>query len=417
MSVCFGNLMIAAKKLAMISDSPAKSGQELFNQIANLNAWDQARQNYYSWDPESVRIFDWVQQLRAAASFYNYPYPFQLDNEPYSDEVWQKLSEQAQAMTSGFAEGDYILDRIDTWLLESYTLPGRCEVEPGDAVMDCGTYTGNTSLYFAKKTGPAGHVYGFEAASDTFRRYARNMAGHNNVTPINAAVCDASGAVVFSGNTAGARISKGDGFPVTAVSLDDFVQEHDLDRVGFIKMDIEGAEESALLGAKDVIRRFRPKMALSAYHRGDDLLALPRVILELNPDYHFALRHFSRSVYETVLYCIPGPLPADRSVQHDERDLLPPTPQEMAELFFILRPFFMRSLDELCNARKELEKERSGQQEQVHRQIAVSLEIIRRLTNENQQLATTNQHLTLESATLRRLLQKYAGQNSAWTGS
>ncbi len=52
--------------------------------------------------------------------------------------------------------------------------------------------------------------------------------------------------------------------PIT--TLDEFVEQEGLDRVDFIKVDIEGAEELALRGAREVIRRFRPKWSLASYH-------------------------------------------------------------------------------------------------------------------------------------------------------
>ena len=51
-------------------------------------------------------------------------------------------------------------------------------------------------------------------------------------------------------------------------------------------MDIEGAERNAVLGAKETLRRFKPRMALCVYHRPEDLVAIPRTVLDLAPGYH-----------------------------------------------------------------------------------------------------------------------------------
>ena len=72
--------------------------------------------------------------------------------------------------------------------------------------------------------------------------------------------------------------------------------------VGFIKLDIEGAELDALHGAERTIIRDKPFLALSVYHRNGDVLALMTFLHEIVPEYKFWLRHYGPLHYETVLY-------------------------------------------------------------------------------------------------------------------
>ena len=72
---------------------------------------------------------------------------------------------------------------------------------------------------------------------------------------------------------------------VPATTVDVTVQELGLERVDFVKMDIEGSEGLALRGAADTLGRFRPEMALCIYHRYDDAEVLPEVVLDIRPDY------------------------------------------------------------------------------------------------------------------------------------
>lgn len=83
-------------------------------------------------------------------------------------------------------------------------------------------------------------------------------------------------------------------------SIDNVIREP----VTFIKMDIEGAEYQALLGAKNMIAQHKPKLAISVYHKPDDLWELPYLIYTLNPTYTFYLRHYSLDSNEIVLYAI-----------------------------------------------------------------------------------------------------------------
>lgn len=88
---------------------------------------------------------------------------------------------------------------------------------------------------------------------------------------------------------------------VEAAALDDLLGDRE---VTFIKMDIEGAEAEALRGAQKIITEQKPKLAISVYHNPEDILTIPQLILEYNPDYKFYLRHYSFSNYDTVLYAI-----------------------------------------------------------------------------------------------------------------
>lgn len=85
--------------------------------------------------------------------------------------------------------------------------------------------------------------------------------------------------------------------PVT--TIDHTVGE---EQIGFIKMDIEGAEFDALHGAKGVIVRDKPLLAISAYHRRGDMLAIMDYLRSLVPEYRFWLRHYSVGIADTVLY-------------------------------------------------------------------------------------------------------------------
>ena len=71
----------------------------------------------------------------------------------------------------------------------------------------------------------------------------------------------------------------------SATTIDAIAEELGLDRVNFIKMDIEGSERYALQGAETVLARYAPRLAIASYHLPDDHEALPRVILDAQPAY------------------------------------------------------------------------------------------------------------------------------------
>lgn len=73
-------------------------------------------------------------------------------------------------------------------------------------------------------------------------------------------------------------------------------------KVTFIKMDIEGSEMKALQGARNLIQTYKPKLAISIYHKWEDLVDIPAYIHELVPEYKLFIRHYFYSPAETVLY-------------------------------------------------------------------------------------------------------------------
>ena len=85
-------------------------------------------------------------------------------------------------------------------------------------------------------------------------------------------------------------------------ALDAFFQNREAPT--FIKMDIEGAEREALAGVEQLIRSHKPKLAICAYHKVEDIYTLPELIRTFRDDYTFYLRHYSDTIYETVLYAV-----------------------------------------------------------------------------------------------------------------
>lgn len=87
---------------------------------------------------------------------------------------------------------------------------------------------------------------------------------------------------------------------IQGITLDSYINDKD---ITFMKIDVEGSEKSLLQGAETVIKRCRPRIALSIYHYPTDIFELPEIAIQLNQDYQFSLGHHSYQQMETVLYC------------------------------------------------------------------------------------------------------------------
>lgn len=196
--------------------------------------------------------------------------------------------------------------------------PYRCiahdrtiQAEEGDIVLDCGGCYGDTALYFAHKVGKSGKVATFEFLPANLEILTRNLALNpqlaERIEVISHPLWSEPDRELFvNGHGPAASVgplaqTSGDQ-SIRTVSIDQIAKRESLPTVDFIKMDIEGAELPALLGAEQTLRRYRPKLAISVYHRLQDFWEVPRYLDSLGLGYQFFLRHFTIHQEETVLY-------------------------------------------------------------------------------------------------------------------
>jgi FkbM family methyltransferase len=182
--------------------------------------------------------------------------------------------------------------------LESYYVDGKhMTIGENDIVFDLGAYNGTFSLVAAKQAAN-GSVYSFEPFEKNSTLLNKNLLLNkiDNVKVINKAVWERTTSIKMHFNPSSPSASsyqKADQmyrdqtreYEVDTTSIDEFVTEHGIERVDFIKMDIEGAERYALKGAIHTIRRHKPKLSICTYHLADDADVLPKIIHSIRPDY------------------------------------------------------------------------------------------------------------------------------------
>ena len=185
------------------------------------------------------------------------------------------------------------------------------KAEEGNVVIDAGGCYGDTALYFAHEVGESGKVYSFEFLPENLVIFEQNMSLNPDLSQrinlVRMPLWSKSGEQLYvEGSGPGTRVSpntsRPDAVRLETLTIDDMVRHEKLDRVNFIKMDIEGAELESLRGAENTIRQFRPKLAISVYHKFNDLWEVPQYIDSLGLGYRFALRHFTIHAEETVLF-------------------------------------------------------------------------------------------------------------------
>ncbi|HVB49855.1 MAG TPA: FkbM family methyltransferase [Burkholderiales bacterium] len=202
----------------------------------------------------------------------------------------------------------------------------RIAPAPGDHVIDAGTCYGDTALAFAASVGPQGRVHGFEIDPDNIaiarHNFSANPALAARLRLHEAALGPVQGKLFRHGSGPGARVSaEPSAHEVRVTSIDRMFDSGEIEKVDFIKMDIEGAELAALRGAQETLRRFRPRLAISVYHQPDDLWRIPAWLDQLGAGYRFHLEHYTIHHEETVLYAQASSSPAQRPVPYIAEDL------------------------------------------------------------------------------------------------
>ena len=69
-------------------------------------------------------------------------------------------------------------------------------------------------------------------------------------------------------------------------------------------MDVEGAEQAVVDGILTLLSQHKPKLAVSVYHKVEDIIDIPLKIKQANPEYKFYLRHYTQGYSETVLFAV-----------------------------------------------------------------------------------------------------------------
>jgi len=205
---------------------------------------------------------------------------------------------------------------LNTFILEQYKYNGisglPIKAEVGDVVVDGGGCWGDTALYFASKVGDSGEVHVFEFLSRNLEILRRNL----NLNPSLKRIINVHEKALWDKPDCQLNFS-GDGPSTTLInsfdftenntttkteSIDNWFRSSGLKTVDYIKLDIEGAEARAIIGAQDVISMFKPKMAIALYHSVADFEEIPRLIKKVNPHYRLFLDHFTIHEEETILF-------------------------------------------------------------------------------------------------------------------
>jgi len=226
---------------------------------------------------------DGIYEIKVNNSIIKIPIPLFQDYKCFKAEFLDIIMPylvKEKNMVQPFLEGPYEYSDV--------------KLNEGDTVFDLGA---NFGLFSSLASSKNCNVYAFEPTKRIVKDYLNKLKEINtNVRVINKAISNHTGTALFkdiennpscnclqegynhsNGNT---NIVK-----INTITIDDFVSENSLNKVDFIKADIEGAERLMLEGAKKTLKEYSPKLSVCYYHKLDDLKVLKQLILNANPNY------------------------------------------------------------------------------------------------------------------------------------
>ncbi len=169
--------------------------------------------------------------------------------------------------------------------------------------LDLGAYKGDTIDELLHYTGGKySSIIAVEPDVKTFRKLESHVGDMPDVFLLRKAVYSFDGMVNF--NSAAGRQSSisNSGVETESVTIDELCNGKE---VTYIKMDVEGAEIDAIIGAKETLVTKKPKLNIALYHKFTDLFEIPLLIHSINPDYKFHIRrHPYIPCWDMNLYCV-----------------------------------------------------------------------------------------------------------------
>lgn len=235
--------------------------------------------------------------------FEDYPNDYVLiTTTEYHKEIYEYLMKNGKKEKNIFNMGGAIKEMYEQQYFDKTIMkPGEEEI-----FIDGGCYDGNTSHLFVKWCcGSYRKIYAFEPDSSNYEKCKILRKHVRDIELIQKGLWSKASTLHFveEGSHGSRLVGEGvmDTVEVPVTAIDETVTG---DKVTFIKLDVEGAELEALKGAQNTIKQWHPKLAISIYHKKEDIWEIPSYILSLSETYRLYIRHYQFSENETVLYAV-----------------------------------------------------------------------------------------------------------------
>lgn len=226
----------------------------------------------------------------------NYAWIFNLLNDEESRECFRKLINFRFSYDISHLKG--FAQREDVQYFEDFL-----ELkQKGETFIDVGAFDGYTTKEFIKRCPEFEKIISFEPDNTNFKKCRENLNIYNGVRCLPIGLSNRKDTLRFDVSGSASKISDSGTVSIEVDRLDDLLTTI---KPTFIKMDIEGGEGNAIEGASQTILANHPRLAISVYHSAGDFWKIPKQILSIRSDYEIKLRHYTESIYETVMFFLP----------------------------------------------------------------------------------------------------------------
>lgn len=174
--------------------------------------------------------------------------------------------------------------------------------EKGEVFIDVGAFDGFTSEEFIRRCPKYSEVHIFEPEESNIKIAKERLKNKKNIYFYKKGLSSSKSTLKFDISGSSSKISEHGTITIEVDKLDSL----DIDKVTFIKIDVEGFEHNVILGARETILKNHPKLAICVYHKKDDFWRIPELILGIRSDYKIYLRHYSEGFSETVMFFVPN---------------------------------------------------------------------------------------------------------------
>lgn len=188
--------------------------------------------------------------------------------------------------------------------LEQYFEPFLTLQPQGEVFYDVGCFDGYTSSEFVRHCPDYRAVHAFEPEAGNIQVCESRLGVLPRIDVHRFGLSDAPAELQMSAAGSGSAVNATGAQTIRVKTLDSLA----LVPPTFLKMDIEGAEMAALRGARSTIANAKPKLAIAVYHYSIGTMPfwqVPELVLSIYPDYEIRLRHYTESIYETVMFFLP----------------------------------------------------------------------------------------------------------------
>ena len=261
-------------------------------------------------------IFHCVFPLSAYRSNIYLDYSFYKKNKLKYLETYKKLSDSiSKKVFNAFLSGCICGNprRINNTIHNTRERQYFCDLTLHKHItsfLDIGAYTGDTIGDVLKiYNGIIRNIICFEPDQENLKQLHNTVEGYKelcNFHIVEKGAWSDKETLYFVPDAEGSAVTQNAGvYKIEVDSIDNVLDSYPTIPVDFIKMDIEGSELCALIGAEKTIRKFRPILAICVYHKPEDLYSIPEFITDLGLGYKFYLRNHGLNLRELVLYAIP----------------------------------------------------------------------------------------------------------------